>query len=132
MKLVKCKPLHANALLDVFYVSNLDSVKRLTGHPRYFSSHNPPYDSYSAFGTSYNPGDVAANGGLYNRLGRGIPDVSANGDNITMIYQGQKALAAGSSASEFLTHNSAEALMLMGVGAPMFAAIINRVSPSFL
>ncbi|KAH9219932.1 protease S8 tripeptidyl peptidase I [Leptodontidium sp. 2 PMI_412] len=77
----------------------------------YFSSHNPPYDSYSAFGTSYNPGDVAANGGLYNRLGRGIPDVSANGDNITMIYQGQKALAAGSSAS-----------------APMFAAIINRIN----
>ncbi|KAL2069566.1 hypothetical protein VTL71DRAFT_14245 [Oculimacula yallundae] len=77
----------------------------------YFSSHNPPYDSYAAFGTFHNPGDVAANGGLYNALGRGIPDVSANGDNITIVYQGQKALAAGSSAS-----------------APMFAAIINRIN----
>lgn len=68
---------------------------------RFFSSQNPPYDQYEAFGTSYNPGDVATNGGLYNRLGRGIPDVSANGDNITIIFQGQKALVAGSSASRF-------------------------------
>jgi len=77
----------------------------------YFGRHNPPYLSYTAFGTGYDPGNVGANGGLYNRIGRGIPDVAANGDNITVVAQGQLGLEGGTSAS-----------------TPIFGAIINRVS----
>jgi len=77
----------------------------------YFGRHNPPYLSYSGFGTGFDPANVSANGGLYNRIGRGIPDVAANGDNITVYSQGQLGLVPGTSAS-----------------TPIFGAIINRVS----
>jgi tripeptidyl-peptidase-1 len=77
----------------------------------YFGRHNPPYLSYSAFGTAFDPGNVSANGGLYNRIGRGIPDVAANGDNIVVVSRGQTGLVIGTSAS-----------------TPIFGAIINRVS----
>ena len=77
----------------------------------YFGRHNPPYLPYSGFGTGYDPGNVSVNGGLYNRIGRGIPDVAANGENITVAAQGQFGLLAGTSAS-----------------TPIFGAIINRVS----
>lgn len=77
----------------------------------YFGRHNPPYLSYSAFRTGSDPGNVSGNGGLYNRIGRGILDVAANGDNIAMVAQGQLGLVPGASAS-----------------TPIFGAIINRVS----
>jgi len=44
-------------------------------------------------------GEIGTNGGLYNRGGRGSPDVSANGDNIATFVQGQFDLGAGTSAS---------------------------------
>jgi len=52
----------------------------------YFESYNPPYPYYSALSPdSSSPPDIAAivgnSTGIYNRIGRGIPDVSANGDN---------------------------------------------------
>lgn len=56
----------------------------------YFKEHNPPYPSYSGLiETNVSSlwdavSGLAANGGIYNRIGRGIPDVAANGDNIAV------------------------------------------------
>jgi tripeptidyl-peptidase I len=60
----------------------------------FFKQHNPPYPYYSAL--SNNTGDIkllpdvgalaGSTGGIYNRIGRGIPDVAANGDNIAVCY----------------------------------------------
>jgi tripeptidyl-peptidase-1 len=52
----------------------------------YFEKHSPPYPYYSALSPdSSEVPDIAAivggSDGIYNRIGRGIPDVSANGDN---------------------------------------------------
>lgn len=50
-------------------------------------------------------------GGIYNRIGRGVPDVAANGDNIAVFYGGEFQLGGGTSAA-----------------TPIFAAIINRIN----
>jgi len=52
----------------------------------YFANYSPPYPYYSALSPdSSEVPDIAAivgdSDGIYNRIGRGIPDVSANGDN---------------------------------------------------
>ncbi|KUI56412.1 Aorsin [Cytospora mali] len=71
----------------------------------YFKDHEPPYPYY------YNGNYLnATNGGVYNRNGRGIPDVSANGDNIVIFNQGYASLNGGTSAS-----------------CPIFASLINRI-----
>lgn len=58
----------------------------------FFEKHNPPYPYYSALAPE--TGDiqqlvdidalVGSTGGIYNRIGRGVPDVAANGDNIAV------------------------------------------------
>lgn len=58
----------------------------------FFADHNPSYPYYSALAPE--TGDiqqlididalVGNTGGIYNRIGRGVPDVSANGDNIAV------------------------------------------------
>jgi tripeptidyl-peptidase-1 len=58
----------------------------------FFEKHNPPYPYYSSLakdtGNIQRLPDIGAlagsSGGIYNRIGRGIPDVSANGDNIAV------------------------------------------------
>lgn len=86
----------------------------------YFANHNPPYAYYSVLVTNtsdipdlgngtYSPGGVP--GGVYNRIGRGTPDVAANGDNIAVFVGGQSGLSGGTSAS-----------------CPIFASIINRIN----
>lgn len=45
---------------------------------RYFNQSAPPYPSYEYTGLE----SVGANGGVFNRRGRGFPDVSALGTNI--------------------------------------------------
>ena len=58
----------------------------------FFTNHTPPYKYYSALASNttdlkkhVNVTHLAGkSGGIYNRLGRGIPDVSANGDNIAV------------------------------------------------
>ncbi|PQE33518.1 hypothetical protein CJF32_00003388 [Rutstroemia sp. NJR-2017a WRK4] len=76
----------------------------------YFKAHSPPYPYYLG-----NPGNLTSNStsvtGVYNRLGRGIPDVSANGDNIATILGGNASFSGGTSAS-----------------APIFASIINLIN----
>ena len=42
---------------------------------------------------------AGSTGGVYNRVGRGIPDVAANGDNIAVFVGGEFGLSGGTSAS---------------------------------
>jgi len=86
----------------------------------FFADHDPPYPYYTELaqvveGNPYALPNVTAlagsTGGIYNRKGRGVPDVAANGDNIATFTGGQFGLAGGTSAS-----------------TPIFASIINRIN----
>ncbi|KAK7710335.1 hypothetical protein SLS64_005920 [Diaporthe eres] len=86
----------------------------------YFADHDPGYPYYSAL-AQLDPSDVYAlpnvtllagnTGGIYNRIGRGIPDVAANGDNIAVYVGGEFGLSGGTSAS-----------------TPIFSGVINRIN----
>ena len=73
----------------------------------YFAKYPPPYPYYS----STNNDSFGANGGIYNRNGRGYPDISAVGDNILIFTGGAPTLIGGTSAS-----------------TPVFAAILTRIN----
>ena len=59
---------------------------------KYLNEHNPRYPYFTN-------GEFNKTKGLYNRNGRGIPDVSANGDNIAMYNKGVWSPSGGTSAS---------------------------------
>lgn len=89
---------------------------------KYFAEHDPDIPYYSALvHDAPNPAKVHVDklagdtGGLYNRVGRGYPDVAANGDQIVHYAGGEKVLDGGSSAS-----------------VQVFAAIINRINEARL
>jgi tripeptidyl-peptidase I len=82
------------------------NVTSLLTRSRYFADHNPPYQSYSSLN-----GSIGAGGGIYNRIGRGFPDVSALGDNGAIVAQGQATLEGGTS-----------------MAAPIIAAIFTRIN----
>lgn len=67
---------------------------------RFLKDYPPPYPYYA----STNNNSFGANGGLYNRNGRGFPDVSALGDNIATFTYGEFMPNAGTSASKFYHH----------------------------
>lgn len=69
----------------------------------YFADYNPPYPYY--YNGQYNGTD-----GLYNRNGRGIPDVAAVGDNIATYVEGNFTHEGGTSAS-----------------SPIFGSLVNRI-----
>lgn len=73
----------------------------------YFEHYVPDYPFYQ----STNNDSFGLNGGIYNRNGRGYPDVSAVGQNILTVISGHAELEGGTSAS-----------------APIFAAIITRIN----
>jgi tripeptidyl-peptidase-1 len=80
----------------------------------YFDKHSPDHPYYSALAPNasnpvlLNITDLVGNtGGIYNRIGRGIPDVAANGDNIASYSGGEFGLTGGTSAA-----------------TPIFAAIV--------
>lgn len=73
----------------------------------YLTNHPPPYTSYS----TTNDAAIGAGGGIYNRNGRGYPDVSAIGDNVLIFNKGAPTLIGGTSAA-----------------APVFAAILTRIN----
>jgi len=75
----------------------------------YFDNHDPGYKAYRGNDT------IGFRGGLYNRLGRGYPDVAANGDNIAVFNEGKFGRSGGTSAS-----------------TPIFASIINRINEARL
>jgi len=76
----------------------------------YFATQNPPYPYYT---TSNDPMAVSTSNpaGIYNRAGRGYPDVSAVGDNVVIFNKGAPTLIGGTSAS-----------------APVFASILTRIN----
>lgn len=57
----------------------------------YFASHDPGYPYYIFNGQDFSlpSSNIGANGGLYNRVGRGIPDVSANGAKFQCYIEGR-------------------------------------------
>ncbi|KAJ5175794.1 Tripeptidyl-peptidase sed1 [Penicillium canariense] len=73
----------------------------------YFAKANPTYPYYE----SVNNNSFGANGGIYNRIGRGYPDVSAIGDNVIIVNKLVPTAIGGTSAS-----------------APVFAAILTRIN----
>lgn len=84
----------------------------------YLEKHTPPYKSYASLAANApNPAkvDIAElqgnTGGLYNRIGRAYPDVSANGARSAVVQHGQLWRWSGTSCS-----------------TPIFAAIINRIN----
>ncbi|TVY22058.1 Aorsin [Lachnellula arida] len=70
----------------------------------FYKNHNPKYPYYTT-------GVVGQGGGLYNRSGRGYPDVAANGDHIAVFQAGSLLPVSGTSAS-----------------TPIFASIVNRIN----
>lgn len=77
----------------------------------YFAKADPGYPFYE----SVNNNSFGANGGIYNRIGRGYPDVSAIGDNVIIYNMGAPTIIGGTSAS-----------------APTWGAIITRVNENRL
>ncbi|KAF8855369.1 subtilisin-like protein [Acephala macrosclerotiorum] len=73
----------------------------------YFKNDPPPYASCSGNDNM----NIGTNGGVYNKAGRGYPDVSAVGDNIIIFNKGLPALVGGTSAA-----------------APLFASLLNRIN----
>ncbi|PMB69550.1 Tripeptidyl-peptidase sed1 [Beauveria bassiana] len=71
----------------------------------WFSKHDPGFPNYST------KDGVIPKTGIYNKAGRGFPDVAALGDNGAEVLNGDKILNGGTSMS-----------------APIFAAIINRIN----
>lgn len=60
----------------------------------YFSQHDPGYPSYTT-----SDGNIPDTGGIYNRAGRGYPDVAAVGDNIGVVVMALPNISGGTSAS---------------------------------
>ena len=73
----------------------------------YFATAGTQYPYYS----STNNDSFGANGGIYNKNGRGYPDVSAIGDNVVIFNMGAPTLIGGTSAS-----------------SPVFASVLNRIN----
>ncbi|KAF3319137.1 hypothetical protein TWF173_003588 [Orbilia oligospora] len=74
----------------------------------YFASQTLPFGSYDLIDPNQR---IGSGGGLYNRGGRGYPDVAALGYNILIVTRGFPALVGGTSAS-----------------APIWAAMLTRVN----
>ncbi len=72
----------------------------------YFGDHDPGYQSYNT-----SDGVIPETGGIYNRAGRGYPDLAAIGDNTAYIIQGGPTTTGGTSES-----------------APLVAAIFTRIN----
>ena len=67
----------------------------------YFTKHAPKYPPYIANGLDMGHLDskIGSDNGLFNRAGRGIPDVSANGANYPVVAAGQTGQVWGTSLS---------------------------------
>ncbi|KAL3455892.1 peptidase S8/S53 domain-containing protein [Aspergillus heterothallicus] len=73
----------------------------------YFARTEVDYPYYESIDNS----SFAEDGGIYNRIGRAYPDISAIGENIVIFNTGIPRLISGTSAS-----------------APLFAAILTRIN----
>ncbi|KAJ5780090.1 hypothetical protein N7457_005250 [Penicillium paradoxum] len=73
----------------------------------YFAKAKPSYPYYKSVDNS----SFGENNGIYNRIGRGYPDVAAIGDKVIIYNRGLPSSIGGTSAS-----------------APVFAAILTRIN----
>ena len=89
----------AGGFSNIFHIPDYQKKAIAT----YFKVDNPPYPYY--YNGSYNSGS-----GLYNRNGRGYPDVSAIGQNIAEYNAGVFGIGQGTSAA-----------------TPIFAGLVNRI-----
>lgn len=66
---------------------------------RYFANSDPGYPFYTSnlLDLSNPQSNIGANGGIYNRNGRGFPDVSANGNNLLFYDEGKLQHTQGTS-----------------------------------
>lgn len=62
----------------------------------YFKNHDPNLPSYNV---NTDASNIGANGGVYNRIGRGFPDVSANGASLSTFLNGTAVHSWGTSLS---------------------------------
>ncbi|KAK9417389.1 putative Peptidase S53 domain-containing protein [Seiridium unicorne] len=69
------------------------------------------YDTAKPTYAYYTNGSYETSTGVYNRDGRGIPDVAANGDNIAVYVKGRLGTEGGTSAA-----------------SPIFAAVVTRIN----
>lgn len=74
----------------------------------YFSKHNPGLPSYVA---NENATNIGEGGGLYNRAGRGFPDISANGASFRAFNNGTNYHFFGTS-----------------LAAPLWAAVLTLIN----
>lgn len=74
---------------------------------QYFAKNDPGYPYYE----SVNNNSFGENGGIYNRMGRGYPDVSAIGDKVIIFNRGAPVSIGGTSAA-----------------APVWGAILTRIN----
>ncbi|KAG8526033.1 uncharacterized protein KY384_000795 [Bacidia gigantensis] len=82
------------------------------GRPKYQDAAVAAYLASGVVGVpGYANGSVGQGGGVYNKDGRGYPDVSAVGDNVVIFNKGMPVLIGGTSAS-----------------APVFASVLVRVN----
>lgn len=72
----------------------------------FFENHDPGYPTYNT-----KDGVVPKSGGIFNKAGRGFPDVAALGDNGAIVFNGRLGASGGTSMS-----------------APIFAAILTRIN----
>jgi len=79
---------------------------------QYFEITKPTYPYYEMLG-GFNASK--AGNGVYNRIGHGIPDVAALGQNIALFNEGEFVLEGGTSAS-----------------SPIFASVITRINDARL
>ncbi|KAK1244299.1 hypothetical protein MKX07_003098 [Trichoderma sp. CBMAI-0711] len=75
---------------------------------KYFAKHDPGHPYYIA---NANASNIGENGGIYNRAGRGIPDISANGANFRAFNNGTEGHWFGTS-----------------LAAPLWASIITLIN----
>lgn len=89
----------------------------------YFTTSPPPYPYYSSQDDGFIPPS-----GVYNRNGRGYPDLSAIGDNVLILNKGAPTLIGGTSAAA--PGKSSDKLLLLAAspGAAVLASILNRIN----
>ncbi|EGX93586.1 protease S8 tripeptidyl peptidase I, putative [Cordyceps militaris CM01] len=76
---------------------------------RFFAYHDPGFPSYNTSGTATPPANITD--GIYNRNGRGFPDLAANGLNGVVAFNGRVGTSGGTSQA-----------------APIVAAIFTRLN----
>ena len=99
----------------------------------FLSQHSPPYKSYSVLVNDTSQIPALESKGVFNRIGRGIPDVR---DAITMIFLSNASviltthLQVAANGDNSAIYNAGEFQRSGGTSAstPIFASVVNRIN----